>query len=488
MFGYDRDELVGQLVEVLLPVDAREVHVQHRKSYVAAPRMRSMGSGLDLRARRKDGSEFPIEVGLSHMTLDDGSSIIISSIVDITVRHEMSALLEQKVQARTVEIERRRRIADGLRGILTVLNSDRPLQEILDYIVAQAVDLFAKTEACAIYKLDQDADNFALQTSVGLPERFLSLGNVTLGDGAISEAVSSRQPVAIPNIENALHDISSRSYERRSVLADEGFKAVLIVPLLLKDDIYGGVGFFYTEPIQFTDEDYDLAMTFSDQAALAIENARLRTQAEKSAVAAERDRLARDLHDSVTQTLFSASVIADVLPRLWERNRDEGMRRSGELRELTRGALAEMRTLLLELRPAKLVEIPLADLLQQLTEAVVGRTRIPIELEVNGSCPPLPPDVQIACYRVAQEALNNVAKHARASSASITLDCEPHSIILTVRDDGQGFEFDWIKPKNLGLTIMKERAESIDAQLSIDSQPGEGTQVNFVWNNGVHSE
>src|SRR4029079_12768400 len=130
------------------------------------------------------------------------------------------------------------------------------------------------------------------------------------------------------------------------------YGALLVVPLLVKDEIYGAIALYYQKPHEFTREETELAVAFGDQAALAIENARLRTQAERMAAAAERNRLARDLHDAVTQTLFSTSLIADVLPRLWERDQNTARRRLEELRLLTRGALAEMRALLLELRPA----------------------------------------------------------------------------------------------------------------------------------------
>ena len=100
----------------------------------------------------------------------------------------------------------------------------------------------------------------------------------------------------------------------------------------------------------------------------------------------ERIRLARDLHDAVSQTLFSTSLIAEVLPRLWERNKDEGLKKLEEVRQLTRGALAEMRTLLFELRPAALADAELSDLLRQLAESVIGRARVPVTLEVEGTC------------------------------------------------------------------------------------------------------
>ena len=109
-------------------------------------------------------------------------------------------------------------------------------------------------------------------------------------------------------------------------------------------------------------------------------------QAAEVAVAEERNRLARDLHDAVTQTLFSASLIAEVLPKLWRRDRNEGKRRVAELRELTRGALAEMRTLLLELRPTALEDAELGELLKQLAESITGRARVPGDTLATGTC------------------------------------------------------------------------------------------------------
>jgi PAS domain S-box-containing protein len=210
-------------------------------------------------------------------------------------------------------------------------------------------------------------------------------------------------------------------------------------------------------------------------------NELLREKAAQDAVAAERTRLARDLHDAVTQTLFSATLIADVLPDLWIMNRDEGQRRLEELRQLTRGALAEMRTLLVELRPNALVEVPLPTLLRQLTEALTGRSRVNIQLNAEGETK-LPADVQVGLYRIAQEALNNVVKHARADQAVLTLRLGK-SVRLTVADNGIGFDPSIVTADHLGLKIMRERAESIGARISLYSEPGEGSQVSVVWEN-----
>jgi signal transduction histidine kinase len=164
---------------------------------------------------------------------------------------------------------------------------------------------------------------------------------------------------------------------------------------------------------------------------------------------------------------------------LWERKPQEALRRLAELRELTRGALAEMRTLLLELRPSALVEAEIGDLLRQLAESITGRARVPVTVDVTGECR-LPPDVKVALYRIAQEALNNVARHAGASQAAVHLRCQPDAVQLQISDDGRGFDVSSIPPDHLGVGIMRERAESIGATLEIESQAGQGTRVTLI--------
>ena len=212
----------------------------------------------------------------------------------------------------------------------------------------------------------------------------------------------------------------------------------------------------------------------------------LATQAAETAVASERNRLARELHDAVTQTLFSASLIAEVLPELWKSNPPEASRRLAELRKLTRGALAEMRTLLVELRPKALAEVPLPELLRHLTEGTTGRSLIPIQLEVEGQAKP-PPDLQVAFYRIAQEALNNIIKHANATQVNVHLQLG-NCLRLSVIDDGAGFDPACIPPDHLGVKIMRERAEAVGAKLSIYSEPGEGTVVTVAWEPCVENQ
>ena len=181
------------------------------------------------------------------------------------------------------------------------------------------------------------------------------------------------------------------------------------------------------------------------------------------------------------------SLIAEVLPRIYARDPEQGAQRLEELRQLTRGALAEMRTLLLELRPAALADASLPDLVKQLGEAVTGRARIPVQVVTEGS-PELPTDVRLAFYRIAQEALNNVAKHSGAGKAKISLaplSDDPRGARLTVEDDGGGFDPAGAGGGRLGLGIMRERAGTVHANLLICSAPGEGTTVAVTWSPGI---
>jgi signal transduction histidine kinase len=152
-----------------------------------------------------------------------------------------------------------------------------------------------------------------------------------------------------------------------------------------------------------------------------------------------------------------------------------------------------MRTLLVELRPSSLVEAPLGDLLRQLGEAFTGRARVPVALEIEQICP-LPPDAQVTLYRIAQEALNNVFKHANATQVTIGLRC-PHPdrpgeaepipgaarVELCIRDDGRGFDATAIPPDHFGLSIMRERAEAANLALTVDSEIERGTEIVAVW-------
>jgi PAS domain S-box-containing protein len=202
--------------------------------------------------------------------------------------------------------------------------------------------------------------------------------------------------------------------------------------------------------------------------------------AERAAVAEERSRIARELHDSVTQSLYTISLIAEALPKVLLSHPEEVTQSVTELRQLAYGALAEMRTLLLELRPGELLDRDLGELLRQLVVSTASRTDIPMTVTSEGDSP-LPADVKVALYRIAQEALNNVGKHAHASRAQVHLMCHQDGTVLRIRDDGAGFEQEDAQAFQLGLGIMRERIHAIGGTLTLNSHPGEGTEIIARW-------
>jgi signal transduction histidine kinase len=204
------------------------------------------------------------------------------------------------------------------------------------------------------------------------------------------------------------------------------------------------------------------------------------TAEQESAVLEERARLARDLHDAVTQTLFSASLLADTTPRIWERDQTIARQNLAQLSRLLRGALAEMRTLLFELRREAMEEQTLDQLMGPLAEAARARSRADVHLQIEEDRP-LPKNVTVGLHRIAQESLNNVTKHAEATTVDVDLNCSSEGVVLRISDDGRGFDPAHIPPGHMGIGFMTERAREIGAVLEIDSHPGRGTQVTVTW-------
>ncbi|MCJ7535993.1 MAG: sensor histidine kinase [Anaerolineales bacterium] len=215
-------------------------------------------------------------------------------------------------------------------------------------------------------------------------------------------------------------------------------------------------------------------------AELEVIQKQLLTQAREKAVTAERSRLARDLHDAVTQTIYSASLIAEVLPTVWERSPTEGQRNLVKLRQLVRGALAEMRSLLFELRPDSLEAAGLSTLLRHLGDALTGRTRIPVNFQIGEDFSP-PTEVKVAIYRIAQEAFNNIAKHSDATQVEVELRSKLNQVTLSVQDNGRGYDHTKVAEDKMGHQIMSERAQEINAKFELNSSPGKGTLVSIFW-------
>lgn len=390
--------------------------------------------------------------------------------------------LEARVKARTSElaelygeVSQQRNLAEALRDVATTLSSTLELNEVLDRLL-ENVGRVVPHDTANIMFLDEGVARVA--RCRGYDE--LGLKAITEAQFPIATTPTLRQmlttgkPVLIADMltlkDSADHTDSTwlRSY--------------LGVPVCVGETIIGFLNLHSAKPDFFVSEHSDRLQAFAAQAAIAIENARLYEQAADLAVLQERQRLAHDLHDAVSQILFSSSLIAQSLPRLWKAKPEKVDTSLEQIYRLNRGAHAELRTLLLELNEEKLGEAKLDELLLQLADGTTGRYNINVKLQIEGK-----PDTvlsqkeKIAFYRIAQEALNNVAKHAKAKNVDLRLSFAPERVALHVHDDGRGFDANKPASMSMGLGIMQERAASIGAVFTVQSQMGVGTDVDVVW-------
>ncbi len=203
--------------------------------------------------------------------------------------------------------------------------------------------------------------------------------------------------------------------------------------------------------------------------------------AKEKSINEERNKLARELHDTVTQTLFSANLTAEIIPKLWEKNKEDAIKKLEDLRRLNNSALMDMRILLYELRPSTLEDEDIRKLLQILIDTFRNRSKIRIEFTLEGTHK-FSNKIELGFYRIAQEALNNIIKHSSATKSSLFLKSSLSELYMNITDNGRGFDDKKVTSKNLGLTIMKERVKLIGASLKIINIPGKGTSITVVYN------
>jgi ligand-binding sensor domain-containing protein/nitrate/nitrite-specific signal transduction histidine kinase len=402
-----------------------------------------------------------------------------------------SRVLEGQVETRTFEIERRRQELEALYLADERMHRYLDLDQVLQALVEVAVDIL-QADKSSVFVCDEENRRLEMRVAKGFRPEAMPALSLAMDEGVVGLVASLGEAVIV---EDALTDARHAGAPSRmaATLLAEGVRSFMHLPIMIDEAVFGVFNVNFTKPHAFREEEQRLFAALAQRAALAIENAQLYEQTQEMAVMEERGRLARDLHDAVTQTLFSASLIAEALPDQWESDKNEGQHLLTELRQLSRGALAEMRSLLLELRPASLTETDLGELMRQLAAAVTGRKGVPVAVNVDGHCE-LPADVHVALYRIAQEALNNVVKHADADHVSIHLNFFPRptdgavstslnskNVVLRIDDDGCGFDPNYIPPDCLGIGIIRERAETVGADLLIDSQPHRGTSVVVTW-------
>jgi PAS domain S-box-containing protein len=466
MHGYTREEFIGLQLTSFIHPDSRQAFADYIQAFQA-------DGEFDTRILhvRKDGSTFYAEWRGTAFACQ-GRSCLLGIVRDVSKRIQAEQNLQQRVETRAHE-------QDTLLAISHILASTLELQP--DLILDQLREIVEFSHGGL----------FALEDSTLIT---LAMRGVPQLEQSPPFRIHLRGPETLATLFNGHHticiaDVWSEDLQAqflRSLLDDgaaallEGMQSWMWVPLAVKNRIIGSIGVAHERLNYFTPYHADLALSVANQAAITMVNAELYEQAQALAVLEERQRLARNLHDAINQSLFSAGLIAEVLPRLWDKDQDLARRSLEDLRRLTRSAQAEMRALLGELRPSTLIDSDLDELLQLLGNALSGRIDIPVTVTVSRKVI-LPAEVQVAFYRVCQEALNNIAKHAKASRAEINLKQEGAVVELYIRDDGQGFDPTQTISGHYGLKMMRERAEAVGANLSVTSRPGHGTELIARW-------
>jgi signal transduction histidine kinase len=366
------------------------------------------------------------------------------------------------------ETERRVRELDALYRADEQLHRSLHVEPVLQALVDVAVDLL-QFDAAALIAWDA-TDNAATLRVVR------NLGPEAVGQIATILEGYRGQPVVQEGEPTTIEDALSDPRVPPELAGIGGIRGVIQVPITVSNELFGEFHAGYFRPHRFDEDEVRLMTALAQRAATAIENARLYEQAHRLAALEERQRLARELHDSVSQVLFSISLGARTAKALLERDPGRVAQPVEQIANLADMGMAEMRALIFELRPESLQSEGLVAALTKQTAALRARHGITVDLTLDAE-PDVPLEVKEAVYRIAQEAMHNTVKHARATRVRVHLASAPDGITLTVSDDGIGFDPGGDFPGHLGLRSMRERVTRFRGTLAVESAPGRGTTI-----------
>jgi nitrate/nitrite-specific signal transduction histidine kinase len=377
---------------------------------------------------------------------------------------ESYELLENQVAARTKELA-------VLNAIAATVNQSRNLGQILNDALDEALQVMS-IESGGIYLLDETAQVLTIAAQRGFSAHFVDeIDNLEIGEGLSGQVIQSSQPLII-------RDASKDSRLPRMLVQKEGLRSMAIVPVSSKGKVIGTLFTVTHDDREFSGQDLQLLTSIAYQIGVAVENTQLFKQSRQVAIMDERNRLSRDLHDAVTQSIYSLTLLAEAGQRMIK-NGDFSQAEENQTRlgEIAQQALQEMRLLVYELRPQVLQREGLVGALEHRLAAVERRAGINVRLHVAQEMN-LPHEVEEEIFHLAIEALNNALKHAGASEVLLSLDSKEGFLTLKVEDNGRGFDPELANNQGgIGISSMIERAEKLGGSLTILSEPNAGTEV-----------
>jgi signal transduction histidine kinase len=379
---------------------------------------------------------------------------------------EMQAYLEE----REAETERQRAELNSLYRADDELRRHLHLDAVLQSLVNTAVELLHADKG-SLMVWDEKREKLSARATYGFHPETVARMSFAPGQGVAGKVALSGEPAIV-------EDTQRNGRVTPFIIESENLRALMQVPIKVAGEVYGVFSADYLQPHHFTEEEQRLLVAFAQRAGLAIETARLYEREEQIAVMQERNRLARDLHDSATQSLYGVTLHAEAAAQLLKSGQVETAGKNlQELKGMALDALAEMRLLIYELRPSAFEAEGLVAAIQARLDAVEGRVGLQTNFVIEGEIS-LSPPLEEGLYRIAQEALNNVIKHAHARTVTVRLTQQECLVCLEVADDGLGFDpAQACEAGCLGLRGMQERAREMGAGFEIDSRPGGGARV-----------
>lgn len=464
LHGYSHDELIG------LPLTAL---VDPRSHSLVADLVRTARQGDMARAQAvalcKDGPPFDVEIQGTSFTYQ-GQRHVLAVVRDITERLRAYELLEQRVAERTRELTT---LLDVAHHVASTLELQPLLELILDQlkVVAEysgsSLLIFDGSEAVIVATRGPNPEEHVLQRRFPLDRGRLIWDTIRGDEVVIIDDVWGDTASALA-YRNVVGDLLETTFAY--------IRSWLAVPLMLKERAIGLLALSHGEPGYFTQHHATVARAIAAQVAVAIDNARLYEQAQQVAVLEERQRLARELHDSVSQVLYGIALAAQTARTLLDRDASQVAQPLAYVLTLAETGIAEMRALIFELLPSALETDGLVAALQQQVAAIRARYGIAVDLALDEE-PAVSLGVKEALYRIAQEALHNTVKHAHARMAQVRLSTDRTGVALEVWDDGVGFDPSGPFPGHRGQSTMRERATRLGGSLEVVSAPDHGTRV-----------
>lgn len=497
IFGYAQAEVIGKSLDLLLPQRFVSAHQKHLAEFARSPEVaRAMGQRREVFGLRKDGHEFPAEVSISKLDLG-GERVFTVILHDITARKQAAETLRASEHLARGQL-------DALTQTLDALAQESDPDQLLEHVLRTLVE---QSGAHSVSAWDRNDDGGWLDLIAVVEDGRFQTRSDAVHPAASLPILAQNHPVWSEVFRTGQHgvleDIDRASARMRvgsepdaiwhRVMEDTdpdpamallkqhlrglGVRAILFVPMLIAGQVAGIIGVRFKEKRAFRREEIELTRALAHQAMLAIQLTRLSRQSRQSAVIAERNRMARDIHDTLAQgftgVIVQLEAAADANSKGLAKEAEEHLNQASDL---ARESLKEARRSVWALRPRALEEKNLGEALEGLIRKMTAGTIVRAEFMLQGTPRKLPPKWDENLLRIGQEVLTNTLRHAHASHFAARLVFDPPGIRMELRDNGRGFD-PASKHDGFGLLGISERVEGMGGHLTLRSADGAGTAI-----------